>query len=67
MLLPALLLELRVDSVTREVVDSHQGLCDVEHETGLWTEWDLPRIPEIEQDKSEGLGNRQLSTTFHSN
>ena len=42
MLLPALLLEGRVDSTTRRVVESHQEIYDVEQVTGLLTTWDLP-------------------------
>lgn len=52
MLLPALLLELRVKSVTRKVMDSHQEICDVEDETGLRTQWYLQKDSRREQDCS---------------
>ena len=39
MLLPALLLELRVDSATRTVADSHREIYNIEQETGLRTDF----------------------------
>ena len=42
MLFPALLLEIRADSVTKKVAESHQQICDVEERTGIQTKWDAP-------------------------
>jgi hypothetical protein len=62
MLFPALLLEIRVDSVTKKVVESHQQICDVEERTGIQTKWDAP-----DPQNSPATQRAGFSTSGHIN